>query len=137
MTNKEAIKLFRSRKKIKAQLKKAMAAWDRTHKRMDKARKQYEVARGVTEIFEGKALYVGHLTGDTVVDAVWTQRRAELYKNKRTKRTWGLRVDALNRVGTMEETFCGSDWKRRQDALEAAKRFVAFGKMPKTDGRTE
>jgi ubiquitin len=151
MTNKQAIKLFKNRKKIKVQLKKAKAAWDRARKRMDETRKQYEVAREVTEIFEGKALYVGNdeivnsvvfkgkavYIGKIAVYAPWTERRAELYKSVRTKRTWGLRIYALTRVQTMEEIFCGSGWKRKQDALEDAKRFVAFGKMPKMEGENK
>jgi hypothetical protein len=137
MTNKQAIKLLKNRKKICTEYRRASKAWTKADRRESKARKQYEIIYRVTEIFEGKALCVHGVIGDLAVDALWTERRAELYKNARTKRTWGLRVYALTRVQTMEEVFCGSGWRRKQDALEAAKRFVAFGKMPKMDGRTE
>jgi hypothetical protein len=130
MTNAQAVKLFKNRKRVEAEYKKAREALRKADGKLNKAEKAFGKSREITEIFEGKALVVLLFHHGAGISAPWTDRSAELYKSVKSARAWGLRT--YNNKG--KEAWYGADWKK-QSAVEAAKRWVAFGKKPWFNGK--
>lgn len=128
MTNAQAVKMFKNRKKLEAEFKRAKEAFRRADRKLTKAEKEFKESREITEVFEGKALVVFLFHHGAGISAPWTGRSAELYKSIKGARTWGLRTHNKGK-----ETWYGADWKK-QSAVEAVKRWVAFGKKPWFNG---
>ena len=129
MTNAQAVKMFKNRKKLEAEFKRAKEALRRADRKLTKAEKEFKESREITEVFEGKALVVFLFHHGAGISAPWTARSAELYKSVNSARAWGLRT-----YNKGKETWCGADWKK-QSAVEAVKRWVGFGKIPWFNGK--
>ena len=129
MTNAQAVKIFKNRKKSEAELKIAKEAFRKADRKLVKAEKEFKESREITEVFEGKALVVLLFHDGAGISAPWTKRSAELYRNATDRRRWGLRT-----YNKGKETWYGKDWKTRKEAVEATKRWVAFGLKPWFNG---
>ncbi len=129
MTNARAVKMFKNRKKLEAEFKRAKKAFLRADRKLTKVDKEFKKSCEITEVFEGKALVIRGYSNGLGVSAPWTDRSAEMYQNATNQRRWGLRI--YNRG---IETWYGADWKTRKETTEAAKRWVAFGLKPWFNG---
>lgn len=60
-------------------------------------------------------------------------RRAHVYLNKDTRKTWGITINGRNADRTMRwagDRSCGFDWPSRKVALDAAMEWIAKGVIP-------
>lgn len=117
MTNNQAVKLFKQRKKIKAEYRAARDVFEPFHKRM-------QLMRHVTEIYKGKAIRFQDWNGMLQADGIGNKRTIKGYYDKIIAHGWQLQVWPSQGKSYIT-TFSGT----KAEVIVKMKDFVITGKL--------
>lgn len=128
MNNKQIIKAFEKRRELFSEKRDLDKQIEKLLSRREKIEEAIDLALQVREVYKGVPLSMyreGNFTNIYLISG----RKAQVYRNARNCRYWGIYLFGYNKHP--EFKFVGCGWPSRKVAMEIAREWVAFGKKPK------